>query len=204
MQSNCETASPISLWTLALTFLRLGAVTFGGLYAATNSLEKQFVDEKGWLEREDIHALIVTATLIPAPKFLSFVGLIGFKLRGWAGSAVSIICLFIPAASLVLFAVIAINPSLLSGALQPLQRLVSIAITGLLFGNAVNQYRNTKFRGTKKTIGTLLAVAIAVSVALGAPLFICAVVGFGLGYWLLKEPVKKQSSDESKEENAIG
>ena len=39
--------------TLFLTFLKIGAFTFGGGYAMIALLENEFVEKKGWLDRDE-------------------------------------------------------------------------------------------------------------------------------------------------------
>jgi hypothetical protein len=56
--------------------------------------------------------------------------LIGFRLHGFSGSAVSVFFFILPASLLVLTGAALIPPALLSGPLAPLERAVGIAIFG--------------------------------------------------------------------------
>src|SRR5680860_131396 len=88
----------VSLVELGVTLFRIGATSFGGLWAGTRKLEKELVQKKGWLTVEEQRALMVAATLIPAPKFLSFGGMVGFRLRKWPGSIVALFAILAPPA----------------------------------------------------------------------------------------------------------
>ena len=41
------------LWTLFLTFCRIGGLTFGGGYAMVALLQNEFVEEKKWVTKEE-------------------------------------------------------------------------------------------------------------------------------------------------------
>jgi len=172
------------------TFLGVGATTFGGMWAATAKLERDLVDRTGWLPREELRASFVLATLIPAPRFLGLGGLVGFRVGGWPGAFLGALGLVLPASLLVLAGAVLVGPDLLAGPLAPLTRTVTIAIVGILFGNAYRQVRGEEGSRRHRQIGTALSAAILGSVVLGAPLVVSAVVGFVLGALLLRPEPK--------------
>jgi chromate transporter len=176
----------VSLFELAHVFFGIGATTFGGLWAATKKLEDDLVRRRGWLTLEDQQTLMVAATLIPAPKFLAFGGLVGFRMRGWLGSIISLCALIAPGALSVLVGVIVLSPEILGPPLVPVQRAVGIAIVGLLFGNAYHQLRASKVKGARKLVGIALAVSVATAAILGVPLLLASVIGFAIGAVVLR------------------
>ena len=48
-------------WTLFLTFLKIGAFTFGGEYAMIALLENEFVEKKKWLEKSEFLDMVAVA-----------------------------------------------------------------------------------------------------------------------------------------------
>lgn len=176
-----SSAHPISLLALSMMFFRIGASTFGGMWAATQKIEKELVHRKGWLSLEEQQTLMVAATLIPAPKFLAFGGMVGFRLGGWLGSIVSLCSLVAPAALFVLFGAVFLNPHVLGAPMVPVRRTVGIAIIGLLFGNAYHQLNSRKIKRRRKVAGCLLAIAVASAAIAGVPLILAAAGGFALG-----------------------
>lgn len=172
---------PISLLALSTTFFRIGASTFGGMWAATQKLENELVHHKRWLTLEEQQTLMVGATLIPAPKFLAFGGMVGFRLGGWPGSIVSLCSLIAPAALFVTMGAIFLNPDVLGAPMVPVRRAVGIAIIGLLFGNAYHQLNSANLKSRKKAAGILLAILVATAAISGVPLIVAAVAGFALG-----------------------
>jgi chromate transporter len=185
---NPLSTEKIPLLSLVKTFFYLGSTTFGGMWAATEKLEKVIVNKHKWVEREEFQSLMVAATLIPAPKFLSFGALVGFRCRGFLGSILSVFSLLLPASLLVLLIVILINPSLLEGPLSPLRRMVGITIIGLLIGNAYQQLKKTKVQGSKRIVGLGIAIGVSLLSILGVPLLVSAMLGFVVGGLLIKGP----------------
>jgi chromate transporter len=167
-------------------FFRTGATTFGGMWAATHKLERDLVDRAGWLPREELRTSYVLATLIPAPRFLGLGALVGFRVGGWLGAFLGALGLILPSSLLVVSAAALVAPEALAGPLEPMTRALSIAVVGILFGNAYRQARGEEYSRRHRHVGVLLSAAIVVSVVLGVPLVVSAVAGFVLGALLLR------------------
>lgn len=178
-------APRVALWRILASFLRIGATTFGGMWAATRKLEGDLVDRLGWLTRDELQGLLVVSTLIPAPKFLSLGGLVGFKVGGWLGSFAAVVGLILPGAALVTAGAALVQPSLLGGPLAPLETAVGIAIVGLLFGNAYHQLRSGRHELRRRMVGVGLSVALFTAIVAGVPLILAAFAGFVLGAALI-------------------
>ena len=167
------------------------------MWAATGKLERDLVDRTGWLPAEQLRASFVLATLIPAPRFLGLGGLVGFRVGGWLGSFLASVGLLLPASLLVVAGAALVGPELLAGPMGPMIRSVSIAIVGILFGNAYRQVRGEKNSRRHRQIGVALSAAILGSVVLGVPLVISAVMGFVVGALLLRpEPPAEAPENE--------
>jgi chromate transporter len=168
---------PVPLLALAASFLGLGATIFGGMYAGISRLEREIVQRRGWLSTRDVSVSMIVATFVPAPRFLALGAVIGFRLRGWAGAVVASMALVAPASLLVLTAVIALPPELLSGQLAPLKRAVAVAVVGIILGTAWRLLKLAQesggfivIRAFKLPAGHLLAASIVTALVLGAPI----------------------------------
>lgn len=172
------------LLALALVLLRIGATTFGGMWAATQKLESELVRRLEWLTAEEQRSLMIASTLIPAPKFLSFGGLVGYRLGGLAGTIVALSALLAPGALVVLLGAMLLRPEVMGPAMVPLQRAVGIAIIGLLLGNAFRQLSGSKLDGKRKTLGIALGASVAATAIAGVPLILAAGLGLLVGAFL--------------------
>ena len=66
-------------WTLFLTFLKIGAFTFGGGYAMIALLENEFVERKKWIEKDDFLNMVAIAESTPGPVAINSATYIGYK-----------------------------------------------------------------------------------------------------------------------------
>ena len=53
---------------LFLTFLKIGAFTFGGGYAMIALLENEFIEKKKWIDREEFLNMVAVAESTPGPE----------------------------------------------------------------------------------------------------------------------------------------
>ncbi len=179
----------VSLVNLGLVFFHLGATTFGGMWGAMQRLEDELVRRRAWLSAEEQKALMVAATLIPAPKFLAFGGMVGFRLGGWLGSIVSLAALLTPPSILAVAGVAFLSLDVVGEAIVPVQRTVGIAIVGLLFANGYVQLISSKVRGLQWVTGVAIAVGVAGATLAGLPLIVSGIAGFAIGALLIREPL---------------
>lgn len=86
---------------LALVFLKLGTIAFGGPAAHIAMMEQEFVGRKAWLTREQFLDRLGAANLIPGPSSTEMAIHIGYLKRGWRGLIVAGCCFIVPAAIMV-------------------------------------------------------------------------------------------------------
>ncbi len=82
--------------TLFLTFLKIGAFTFGGGYAMIALLENEFVEKKKWLGRDEFLDMVAIAESTPGPIAVNSATYIGYKTAGVPGAALSTLAVCIP------------------------------------------------------------------------------------------------------------
>jgi len=90
-----------SLAELAVVFLKLGTISFGGPAAHIAMMEDEFVRKRQWITRADFLDRLAAANLIPGPSSTEVAIFVGHAKRGWAGLLVAGCCFIIPAAVLV-------------------------------------------------------------------------------------------------------
>ena len=91
----------VPLLDLALIFLKLGTIAFGGPAAHIAMMEDEFVRKRRWITKEDFLDRVAAASLIPGPSSTEVGIFIGHSLRGWPGLIVAGTCFIIPAVVLV-------------------------------------------------------------------------------------------------------
>jgi chromate transporter len=94
-------AQQTSLWELALLFLKLGTIAFGGPAAHIAMMEDEVVRRRRWLTREKFLDLLGATNLIPGPNSTEMAIHIGYQRADWAGLIVAGCCFILPAALIV-------------------------------------------------------------------------------------------------------
>jgi chromate transporter len=90
-----------SLAEIALVFLKLGTIAFGGPAAHIAMMEEEFVRRRKWISEADFLDRLAAANLIPGPSSTELAIFIGHLQRGWLGLVVAGSCFIVPAALIV-------------------------------------------------------------------------------------------------------
>jgi chromate transporter len=91
----------VSLADLAVVFLKLGTIAFGGPAAHIAMMQDEFVRKRRWISQADFLDRLAAANLIPGPSSTEVAIFIGHAKRGWLGLIVAGCCFILPAALLV-------------------------------------------------------------------------------------------------------
>ena len=89
----------VSLVTIALAYLRVGATAFG--FAILQQL-KAVALGRGWLTEEEFNEGLALVQLYPGPIMVDLTAYVGYKLRGALGAVVATTCFILPSFILML------------------------------------------------------------------------------------------------------
>ena len=76
--------------------MKIGAFTFGGGYAMVALLEREFVEDKQWLSREEFLDMVAIAESTPGPVAVNSATYVGYKIEGVEGAAASTLAVCLP------------------------------------------------------------------------------------------------------------
>jgi chromate transporter len=96
--SNKET----SLFYLFISFLKVGATSFGGFMSLISVVQNEMVDKGKMISSEVILDGISLASIMPGPLAVNVVTYIGYMLKGMKGALVSMLAVILPSFLLVL------------------------------------------------------------------------------------------------------
>lgn len=82
---------------IALLFLKLGSISFGGPAAHIAMMEDEVVKKRKWMTHEHFLDLIGATNLIPGPNSTEMTMHCGYERAGWRGLFVAGICFIFPA-----------------------------------------------------------------------------------------------------------
>ncbi len=178
------------LWSLFLTFLKIGTVTFGGGYAMIPALRHEVVSVKGWMNEEEITDCIAICQSLPGALIVNAAVYIGKKVSGIAGSIAASLGMVLPAFFSILLILIFLGQFqgniYVAGALEGI-KAVSVALIAV---TAWQIARNT----AKGIFGIAIAAASFILVAFFQASAVFAIITSGLlGYFEYKYQMKKRS-----------
>ena len=99
--AGVEGASQPNLWHLALFFLKVGAVTFGGGMTIIGFVQNQLVEHLHWITAQEFLECLTLSQFTPGP-IIMVAAYVGYKVAGLAGASVAAVAIFLPSFILML------------------------------------------------------------------------------------------------------
>ena len=134
---------PKTLWQLFATLFKIGLFTFGGGYAMFPLLERELVEKRGWIEKEEFIDMVAIAESTPGPVAINTATFVGFRRAGIPGSLVATlgVCL---ASFLIIYAVSLFFDRFLSLSLVAAFRGIQVCVVFLVFWAGIKLFRILK------------------------------------------------------------
>lgn len=181
----------LSFVSICWLFFVLGCTCFGGMWAAMDRLQQELVERRKLISLEDQKSLMLAAAMIPAPKFLAFAAMIGYRIGGIWGAVGSSISIMLPGTVLVLAACILTVVASENPALVTIQHYVGLGVVGLLAGNALRMFVGDGVSLYAVLFGLVISLGIPLYVIVfKGPLIIAACVGLTVGSLLIRTDEK--------------
>ena len=86
-----------------VSFFKIGLFTFGGGYAMIPLIEKEIVEKKKWVGREEITDILAVSQSIPGAIAINSATFIGFKISGRKGALVATLGVILPSFVIISF-----------------------------------------------------------------------------------------------------
>jgi len=91
------------LFSLCITFLKIGLFSFGGGFAMIPLLQKEVVSIHGWLTLSEMVDVIAISQMTPGPVAINLATFVGFKVGGIWGSIVATVSVVTPSFVILVF-----------------------------------------------------------------------------------------------------
>ena len=102
MSDQTQNKARGELWELALLFLKLGTIAFGGPAAHIAMMRTEVVQRRRWMDEQEFLDLMGATNLIPGPNSTELAIHVGRMRAGWRGLVVAGSCFILPATLIVL------------------------------------------------------------------------------------------------------
>src|SRR5215475_3627452 len=102
MATKAEAQAQASLAQFTLYFLKLGCIGFGGPIALVGYMQKDLVDDRGWISQEDYLNGLAFSQIAPGPLAAQLAMYLGFVRAGFLGATVVGLVVVLPSFLVVL------------------------------------------------------------------------------------------------------
>lgn len=163
------------------SFFKIGAFTIGGGYAMIPLIEKEVVDKKQWINREDFLDMLALSQSAPGPIAINTAVFVGYKMAGIPGMIFAVLGSVLPS-----FLIILIIASFFVGikdnaAVERVFKGIRPAVVALIAAPVIRLGKAAKIN--KKTIIIPIVVAVLVAFAKVTPIIIIiAAAALGILY----------------------
>lgn len=89
-------ANAKTLWQLFASMFVLSSCTFGGGFVIVSLMKKKFVDEKHWLEENEMLDITAITQSAPGPLPVNASVIIGYRMAGILGSVIAVLGTILP------------------------------------------------------------------------------------------------------------
>ena len=154
---------------LFLTFMEVGAFTFGGGYAMLSLLDHTCVEKKRWITADEMMDLAVIAESTPGPIAINCATYTGYKVAGMAGAVSATVGIVLPSFLLLCFLSSFFEDVLAVPFVANAFRGIRLAVSLLITQAAVKMLRKMWGRSAQKyRQATVAALAFLVTLAASA------------------------------------
>ena len=84
------------------TYLKIGTFTIGGGYVMLSMIEREIVDKKEWIDREEFMNMIALAQAAPGLIAVNSAIFIGWRIGGWRGVIATVLGAALPSFCIIL------------------------------------------------------------------------------------------------------
>ena len=92
----------VSVFTVFLSFLKLGLTSFGGPAAHIGYFRKTFVEEKAWVSESQFGQLLAICQFLPGPASSQLGFAIGLLKAGWLGAIAAFLAFTLPSVAILI------------------------------------------------------------------------------------------------------
>lgn len=162
-----DTNSRGLLWQLFLSFVKIGAFTFGGGWAMISIIEREIVDKHHWIERDEFLDLLALAQSLPGILAVNIATAVGDKLRGRKGGTVAALGTILPSFLIILAIAIFLTPDVIKNnrTISAIFMGIRPAVVALIIAPVITSAKAAKL--TLRTVWIPLLVALMISLNIG-------------------------------------
>ncbi len=188
------------LLSLFLTFMKIGAFTFGGGWAMISIIEREVVDKHGWLAKDEFLDQLAVAQSLPGILAVNISVAVGDRLRGTRGAISAALGTILPSFAIILCIAIFLTPDLIKNnpVLSSVFAGIRPAVVALIVAPVITTARAARI--SWRTVAIPVAVAFMIWSKLPVisnPIIFIVLGGVG-GYLHMRLSMKRLHAGERR------
>ena len=182
-----------SLWSLFITFAKVGVMTFGGGYAMLPILEREVVTNRGWATSEEMLDYYAIGQCTPGVIAVNTATFIGHKERGTIGAIIATLGVIFPSLLIILSLASVLQLFQDNVYVQKAFGGIRIAVCALIASTVIKLAKKT-IRSIIAAIITIASFCLEIFLGVSPIIIVASVIVFGLimyfATWKKKEEEK--------------
>lgn len=181
------------LRNLFLTFMKIGAFTFGGGWAMISIIQREVVEKRHWLKLEEFLDLLALAQSLPGILAVNIAVSVGDRLRGFKGALCAALGTILPCFCIILAIAIFLTPDLITNnaTVSAIFRGIRPAVVALIVAPVITSAKAAKIGWSMAWVPAVVALLIWSKIPVISNPIIFIVIGAGVGWWHLNRLQKK-------------
>ena len=185
------------------SFARIGAFTFGGGWAMISLIEREVVDNRRWIKKEDFLDLLAVAQSLPGILAVNISVAVGDRLRGFRGSLVAALGTILPCFLIILAIAIFLTPDLIqhTPVVSSIFKGIRPAVVALIIAPVITSGKAAKINW--KNLWIPVAVALLIWSKwpfISNPILYIALGGLGGYLWVRRQEKRLNDAQLANEE----
>jgi chromate transporter len=160
---------------LLWTFIRIGAMTFGGGYAMVPVIERELIKRKGWTNMDEVMDYYTIAQITPGVIAVNVSTFIGYKRKGPLGGLLATIGFLLPGLTLMVVISLFIKQFAEYPAVQHAFAGIRVAVGALILDTVIKLLKGV-FKD-KKAVAIFILGFVLSAVFSASPVFFIAGAG---------------------------
>ena len=187
-------------WQLFTTFFKIGSFTFGGGWAMISIIEREIVDKRHWIEKDDFLDLLAVSQAIPGILAVNIAASIGDRLKGMKGSVAASLGTILPSFLIILAIAMFLTPETIKNnrVLSAVFMGIRPCVVALIIAPVLTSAKSARL--TLKTFWIPILVALMISLDLGSvssPILYILLGGVG-GYAVWRLSKRRPAADDKQ------
>ena len=150
------------LWKLLISFIQIGAFSFGGGYAALPLIQHQVVELHNWLSFNEFSDLITISQMTPGPIAINSATFVGLKIDGLLGAIVATLGCIIPSCIIVsLIAYVYLKYKQMS-VIQSILKYIRPAVVAMIGVSGLLSIQDSFFSKTNVNISSIVIFIVSI------------------------------------------